>query len=91
MRDFIDKTSTQSGTPINRDNLMALQGFDTLSIRIDGNEIREESDYYGTRIITINDGDITEVFRGKKTIKKITTFWNDEDGNLIGIDEEVVE
>ena len=28
MINFIDKTSTESGTPINRANLMALQGFE---------------------------------------------------------------
>ena len=32
MKDFIDKTASQEGTPINREALMALQGFETKSI-----------------------------------------------------------
>ena len=27
MIDFIDKTTEQAGTPVNRENLMAIQGF----------------------------------------------------------------
>ena len=75
MRDFIDKTSEENGTPINRDYLMAIQGFDAVvtDINEDGNVIVETNSQGHTLTTTINeDGSITEVFHGIKTINKKT-------------------
>lgn len=81
MRDFIDKTSEQSGTPLNRDNLMALQGFDTINTVFSGNTITETNAINQKKITTFNDdGSITEKFIGDKTITK-TTIFND-DGSI---------
>lgn len=85
MKDFIDKTSEQSGTPINRENMMAIQGFiSTKTLPPTKNEFGEE------QIIQINtetneqlittfklNGQIEEKFIGEKTITKTTTFNTD--------------
>ena len=79
MKEFIDKTSTQSGTPINRANLMAIQGFmaKTTVFNSDGS-ITETNGNGETLTTTFNaDGSITEKFVGTKTITKKTTFNTD--------------
>lgn len=88
LRDFIDKTSVENGTPINRDYLMALQGFDAIStvFKSDGGII--ETNSKGETLTTVfeTDGSITETFVGAKTITKKTTF--DASGNIL---EEVLQ
>lgn len=79
MIEFIDKTSTQSGTPINRANLMAMQGFvaNTTVFNADGS-ITETNSKGEKLTTTFNaDGSITETFVGSKTITKKTTFNSD--------------
>lgn len=73
MRDFIDKTSTQSGTPLNRDYMLALQDFDgkTVILKDDGT-IVETNSLGHTRTITVNDTIITEIFSGDRTVTKTT-------------------
>ena len=76
MVDFIDKTSEENGTPINRENLMALQGFIATNtvFRADGS-IVETNSKGETLTTTFNaDGSITETFVGEKTITKTTIF-----------------
>jgi YD repeat-containing protein len=76
MIEFIDQTSTQAGTKINRANLMAIQGFvaKTTTFNADGS-ITEKNASGETLTTTFNsNGTITEKFVGKKTITKITTF-----------------
>lgn len=85
MRDFLDKTSLQSGTPINRDNLMAIQGFEasTTTFNSDGS-IVEANKLGHTLTTTFNtDGSIVETFVGDKTIA-LTTKFND-DGTILGV------
>jgi hypothetical protein len=80
MRDFIDKTPEQVGTPLNRDNLMAIQGFDSAdTIFIGDNSIRETNASGDVLTTAFNDEIILETFVGKsgKTITKKTTFNND--------------
>lgn len=82
MIDFIDKTSEQNGTPINRENLMAIQGFQakTTTFNADGSITETNSDGH-TLTTTFNaDGSITETFVGEKTIAKTTSF--ESDGNI---------
>lgn len=82
MKEFIDKTSEQSGTPINRKMLMALQGFQSAHtvFNVDGS-IAETNEEGHTLITVFNaDGSITETFSGDKTITK-TTFFN-SDGSV---------
>ena len=79
MKEFIDKTSTQSGTPINRANLMAIQGFMAKNtvFNADGS-ITEQNGSGETLTTKFNaDGSITETFVGTKTIVKTTTFNSD--------------
>ena len=73
---------TENGTPINRQAMMALQGFEakTTTFNDDGS-ITETNADGDTLTTTFNeDGSITEVFKGKKTITKTTTF--NEDGSI---------
>lgn len=76
MRDFIDKTSEQDGTPLNRENLMAVQGFEAMTTTFnDDGSIVETNGNNQTLTTTFNDdGSITEIFVGDKTISKTTTF-----------------
>ena len=82
MRDCIDKTAEKNGTPINRELLMAIQGFDakTTTFNDDGS-ITETNGLGHTKTTTFNeDGSIAEVFVGEKTITKTTAF--NEDGSI---------
>jgi hypothetical protein len=87
MIEFIDKTSEEQGTPLNRENLMAIQGFEAKSIYFneDGSitEINAEG-HTKTTLFNV-DGSITETFVGEKVITKTTNF--NADGNII----EVIE
>lgn len=77
MKEFIDKTDTVSGTKINRANLMAMQGFQATEISFD-NETGEifETNGDGEILTTVfnDDNTITEVFMGRLTMIKKTTF-----------------
>lgn len=76
MQEFIDETTEKQGTPINRKNLMAIQGFITqnTTLNADGSIVQVNSD--GQRLTTTfnDDGSITETFVGEKTITKTTSF-----------------
>lgn len=81
MIEFIDKTSSKSGTPINRANLMAIQGFvaKTTVFKPDGSIV--ETNGKGETLTTVfGDNTITETFVGQYTIVKTTTF--NADGSI---------
>ena len=79
MKEFIDKTTEQDGTAINRETLMAMQGFigNTTVFNPDGSIT--ETNEKGETLTTIfnGDGSITETFVGEKTITKTTIFNTD--------------
>ena len=79
MIDFIDKTSEQNGTPINREMLMAMQGFIASNTVFNSDGSITETNSKNETLTTIfnEDGSITEIFVGEKTIAKKTTFNND--------------
>lgn len=79
MIDFIDKTSEQNGTPINRENLMAMQGFIAKDTVFNADGSTTETTSKGETLTTTfnDDGSITETFVGEKTITKTTKFNND--------------
>ena len=76
MIEFIDKTSEQEGTPINRDNLMAMQGFIGTSTTFNRDGSITEINAKGETLMTVfnRDGSITETFIREKTITKTTSF-----------------
>lgn len=76
MIEFVDKTTEQSGTPINRANLMAIQGFVANTTVFNSNGSITETNGKGETLTTTfnSDGSITEKFVGSKTITKTTTF-----------------
>lgn len=76
MKEFIDKTLEQSGTPLNRATMMAVQGFEAKSaVFNDDGSITETNADGHTKTTTFNDdGSITETFAGEKTITMTTTF-----------------
>ena len=79
---FKDKTSEENGTPINRENLMAIQGFianDTI-FNADGSITETNSKDETLTTVFNDDGSITETFVGEKTIIKTTSF--NEDGSI---------
>ena len=87
MKEFIDKiTGTVDGTPINRANMMAMQGFNAKEIVFNNDGTITETNSDGEVLTTTfnNDGTITEVFEGDKTMTKTTTF------NIDGSIEEVM-
>ena len=79
MIEFIDKSSEQEGTPINRDNLMAMQGFIANNTIFNADGSITETNSKGEVLTTVfnDDGSISETFVGEKTITKTTTFNTD--------------
>ena len=78
MIEFIDKTTSQSGTPINRSNLMAIQGFVTKTTTFNSDGSIVETNSKGETLTTKfnTNGSITETFVGQRTIVKTTAFNN---------------
>ena len=74
MIEFIDKTSEKNGTPINRDNMMAIQGFIGMTTeKKDGGILQTNADGHTLFTIKNNDGSITQTFTGEKVIMKTIT------------------
>lgn len=76
MIEFIDKTTEQNGTPISRENLMAMQGFIANNTVFNADGSITETNGKGEVLTTVfnNDGSITETFVGGKTITKTIVF-----------------
>jgi hypothetical protein len=76
MVEFIDKSSANAGTPINRQTMMAVQGFQSVETVFKSDGSIEETNGQGhKKITTFNaDGSITEAFVGEKQMTKTTTF-----------------
>lgn len=68
--------ATVEGTPINRENMMALQGFIANDTVFNADGSITETNSKGETLTTVfnADGSITETFIGEKTITKTTTF-----------------
>jgi hypothetical protein len=79
IKEFIDTTTDNQGTPINRANMMAIQGFIGCTVEYGDNGEIIETNANGEVLTTIKnaDGGYTQVFVGEKTITKTTTFNND--------------
>ena len=73
MVDFKDKTSEENGTPINRQNLMAIQGYQGEVVTF-GNTIVKTNDKNETETITFSENQIIKQFVGEKTITQTITF-----------------
>lgn len=76
MKEFIDKTDQQNGTPLNRANMMAIQGFIGLDVAYNEDGSIVETNSNGEILTTIKneDGSYTQIFVGEKTITKTTRF-----------------
>lgn len=83
MKEFIDKTSEQNGTEINREAMMALQGFQAKTTKIGnyyegtkklGKKVTEVNGEGHTLTTVIMDEEIIETFVGERTITKTTKF-----------------
>lgn len=77
MIEFIDKTSEQSGTPINRENMMGIQGFINENINVSEKTIIKTQNGQKTTT-TFNAGvtNVTEVLEGTKRITKTIKLTN---------------
>lgn len=71
--------ATTLGTPINRENLMAIQGFIAKTTVFNANGSITETNAKGETLTTVfnSNGSITETFKGSKTIVKTTSFGAD--------------
>lgn len=74
MIEFIDKTSEQNGTPINRKNLMAIQGYAYENVVFGANSITKTNADGHKETITFEKNKIIRTIEGKKTITLTTTF-----------------
>lgn len=74
MIDFIDKTSEQNGTPINRQNLMAIQGYQGETVTFNDNNIIKSNNKNEIETITFEDNKIIKKFVGEKTITQTIIF-----------------
>lgn len=85
MREFIDKTATANGTPINRDYLMAIQGFDSVTIDFKDDGSIEETNKLGQKKTTtfLDDGSVQETFMGDFTLTKKTIFGDNQISEVI--------
>ena len=84
MVDFIDKTLSAPGTPLNRATMMAIQGMENKTLTFSENSITEVS-VIGEKTTTTtttlkNDGSITVTVVGEKTVVKNISIG--EDGNI---------
>ena len=79
MYDFVDKTTSEAGTPINRKAMRAVQGFQakTTTFNDDGSITETSADGETLTTVFNTDGSITQTFVGEKTIIKTTTFNSD--------------
>ena len=79
MRDFVDKTSVSNGTPLNRDYMMAIQGFESTLTKFNSDGTIVEENELGQKKTTAfnSDGTIVETFVGDKTLIKTTYFISD--------------
>lgn len=79
MIDFTDKTATQSGTPLNRKNLMAIQGFQTKTTKFSSDgSIVESYQNGGEKTTKFNpDGSVTINFTNIKSVTEIIKFNSD--------------
>ena len=89
MVEFIDKTNEQDGTPINRENLMAIQGFvsSTVIFNQDGSmtETNEKNETLTTYPWELGEKIMQRiVFQGERTITILRTIHN-------GIVEEKIQ
>ena len=73
MREFIDETTEKEGTDINRQNLMAIQGYQGEVVTF-GNTIVKTNDKNETETITFGENQIIKRFVGEKTITQTITF-----------------
>ena len=79
MIEFIDKTSEKDGTNINRQSLMAIQGFVAAATVFTSDGSITETNSLGQTLTTVvnADGSVTETLSGEKTISLTTTFNSD--------------
>lgn len=82
MIEFIDKTASAAGTPINRAAMMAIQGFvaQTTTFNSDGSITQTNAAGHTLKTKFNHDGTITEEFNGEKKITKTTKF--NADGSI---------
>lgn len=86
MKDFKDKTSTESGTPLNRASMMAIQGFIAKETTFNDDGSITEVNADGDTLTTVfnSDGSIVETFGNAQTITRTTTFGDGVISEVIG-------
>lgn len=79
MIEFIDKTSSQAGTPLSRDTMMGIQGYISgyVMVKDDGSIFSRNGRGEELTVTVDESGNIVETFKGEKTITKTTSFMAD--------------
>lgn len=81
MKEFIDKTTTQNGTKIDRAAMLAIQGFEAKTTIMKSDGSIEEANSAGEKLTTkFESNKVIETLVGVKTITKTTTF--NADGSI---------
>ena len=80
--EFIDETAEKQGTPLNRANMLAVQGFLAVETVFNNDGSITETNAKGEILTTRfnSDGNIVEIFEGEKVITKTTVF--NADGSI---------
>ena len=73
MVDFKDKTNEENGTPLNRKNLMGVQGYVNETVSF-GNQIVKTNADGQVETITFDGNKIKKTFVGEKTITQTIIF-----------------
>ena len=75
MREFIDEIEgVEEGTDINRENLMAMQGYQRETVIFEADRIIKTNEKNETETSTFADNKIIKRFSGEKTITQTITF-----------------
>lgn len=77
--------ATVEGTPINRENMMAIQGFIgmTTEKQADGSILQTNADGHTLLTVKNSDGSITQIFTGEKLV--ITKIITKQDGKIVEV------
>lgn len=75
MREFIDEIeNVEEGTDINRENLMAMQGYQKETVSFGLTSITKTNAKEETETINFSDNKIIKRFSGKKIVTQTITF-----------------
>ena len=70
----LDDSAEVAGTPINRENLIGIQGYQNENVNFGNNNITKTNSKGQTETMTFSENQIIKTFVGEKTITQTITF-----------------